>query len=68
MKEIKMKMKLIKIANQIITLEQKLQNGENMSENMEKMETLTSSLSQEELWEVNAYLEEKLSFDKNKNI
>ena len=63
-----MKKKLIKIANQILTLEQKLQNGENMSENMEKMETLTSSLSQEELWEVNAYLEEKLSFDKNKNI
>ena len=63
-----MKKKLIKIANQILTLEQKLQNGENMSENIEKMETLTNSLSQEELWEVNAYLEEKLLFDKNKNI
>lgn len=63
-----MKKKLIKIANQILTLEQKLQNGENMSENMAKMESLTSSLSPSELWEVNAYLEEKLSIDKNKNI
>lgn len=53
-----MKKKLIKIANQIITLEQKLQNGENMQENMEKMEKLTNSLSQCELWEVNAYIEE----------
>ena len=53
-----MKKKLIKIANQIITLEQKLQNGENMQENLEKIEKLTDSLSQNELWEVNAYLEE----------
>ena len=43
-----MKKKLIKIANQIITLEQKLQNGENMNENMEKMEKLINSLSQSE--------------------
>ena len=63
-----MKKKLIKIANQILTLEQKLQNGENMNENMAKMESLTNSLSPNELWEVNAYLEEKLSIDKNKNI
>ena len=63
-----MKKKLIKIANQILTLEQKLQNGENMNENMAKMEELTNSLSEKELWEVNAYLEEKLLLDKNKNI
>jgi hypothetical protein len=56
-----MKKKLIKIANQIITLEQKLQNGENMQENLEKMENLTKSLSEQELWEVNEYLESKLN-------
>lgn len=52
-----MKKKLIKIANQIITLEQKLQNGENMQENMDKIEKLSESLSQSELWEVNTYIE-----------
>jgi prophage maintenance system killer protein len=56
-----MKKKLIKIANQILTLEQKLQNGENMQENLEKMENLTKSLSEQELWEVNEYLESKLN-------
>jgi hypothetical protein len=56
-----MKKKLIKIANQILTLEQKLQNGENMQENLEKMESLTKSLSEQELWEVNEYLESKLN-------
>ena len=56
-----MKKKLIKIANQIMALEHKLQAGENMNENMEKMEKLTSSLSQKELWEVNAYIEERIS-------
>ena len=55
-----MKKKLVKIANQILALEKKLQVGENMNENLEKMESLTSSLSIEELWEVNAYLEEQL--------
>jgi hypothetical protein len=56
-----MKKKLIKIANQILTLEQKLQNGENMQENLDKMESLTKSLSEQELWEVNEYLESKLN-------
>lgn len=55
-----MKKKLIRVANQIYALEEKLQTGENMAENMEKMEELTSSLSQEDLWEVNKYLEEKM--------
>ena len=55
-----MKKKLVKIANHILALEKKLQAGENMNENLEKMENLTSSLSMEELWEVNAYLEEQL--------
>lgn len=55
-----MKKKLIRVANQIYALEEKLQAGENMAENMEKMEKLTSSLSQEDLWEVNKYLEEKM--------
>ncbi len=56
-----MKKKLIRVANQIYVLEEKLQRGENMAENMVKLENLTESLSQEELWEVNAYLEEKLN-------
>lgn len=55
-----MKKKLIRIANQIYVLEEKLQKGENMAENMEKLEELTSSLSSDELWEVNLYLEEKM--------
>lgn len=55
-----MKKKLLKVANQIIALEEKLQAGENMNENFEKMEKLTSSLSLEELLEVNEYLESKL--------
>lgn len=55
-----MKKKLIKVANQILDLEKKLQAGENMQDNLAKMEKLTSSLSSNELWEANAYLEEKL--------
>ena len=57
-----MKKKLVKVANQIIELEKKLQAGENMNENLDKLEKLTNSLSMNELWEVNAYLEEKLGF------
>lgn len=55
-----MKKKLVKIANQILDLEEKLQAGENMNENLEKMEKLTNSLSFEELLEVNSFLESKL--------
>lgn len=56
-----MKKKLIRIADQILTLEEKLQAGENMAENLKKMESLTSSLSEEEIWQIDAYLEEKLA-------
>jgi hypothetical protein len=55
-----MKKKLVKIANQILECEKKLQVGENMNENLEKMDKLTKSLTLDELWEVNAYLETKL--------
>jgi hypothetical protein len=55
-----MKKKLVKIANQILECEKKLQVGENMGENLEKMDKLTKSLTLDELWEVNAYLETKL--------
>ena len=55
-----MKKKLVKIANQILEYEKKLQVGENMGENLEKMDKLTKSLTIDELWEVNAYLENKL--------
>ena len=55
-----MKKKLVKIANQILECEKKLQVGENMGENLEKMDKLTKSLTIDELWEVNAYLESKL--------
>lgn len=59
-----MKKKLIKIANQIIDLEQKLQSGENLNENIQKLEKLTSSLSQNELWEINSYLEDHFQLAK----
>ena len=59
-KEKYMKKKLVKIANQILECEKKLQVGENMNENLEKMDKLTRSLTLDELWEVNAYLEAKL--------
>ena len=55
-----MKKKLVKIANQILECEKKLQVGENMSENLEKMDKLTKGLTLDELWEVNTYLEIKL--------
>ena len=55
-----MKKKLVKIANQILECEKKLQAGENMNENLEKMDKLARSLTIDELWEVNAYLEAKL--------
>ena len=55
-----MKKKLVKIANQILECEKKLQAGENMNENLEKLDNLTKSLTLDELWEVNAYLEQKL--------
>jgi hypothetical protein len=55
-----MKKKLVKIANQILECEKKLQVGENMGENLEKMDRLTKGLTLDELWEVNAYLEAKL--------
>ena len=55
-----MKKKLVKIANQILECEKKLQVGENINENLEKMDKLTKSLTIDELWEVNAYLEAKL--------
>ena len=55
-----MKKKLVKVANQILECEKKLQAGENMNENLEKMDKLTKSLTLDELWEVNLYLEEKL--------
>lgn len=55
-----MKKKLVKVANQIMAIEEKLQAGENMNENLEKMEKLVNSLSFEDLLEVNDYLEKKL--------
>ena len=55
-----MKKNLVKIANQILECEKKLQAGESMNENLEKMDKLTKSLTLDELWEVNAYLESKL--------
>jgi hypothetical protein len=57
-----MKKKLIKVANQIIDLEKKLQAGENMQDNLAKMEKLLTTLSTNEIFEVYAYLEEKLGF------
>lgn len=61
-----MKKKLVKVANQILECEKKLQAGENMNENLDKLEKLTNSLSIDELWEVNLYLEEKLGISIDK--
>ena len=55
-----MKKKLVKIANQILECEKKLQVGENMGENLEKIDKLTKSLTIGEFLEVNVYLETKL--------
>lgn len=51
-----MKKKLVKVANQIIDLETKLQVGENMQENLEKLEKLVSSLSENNMYEIDEYL------------
>lgn len=59
-----MKKKLVKIANQIISLEKKLQAGENMAENMKKLEDITLSLSPEELFEIDEYLTENFMLNK----
>jgi hypothetical protein len=61
-----MRKKLVKVANQILECEKKLQVGENMQENLEKMDALTKSLTLDELWEVNAYLESKLGISIDK--
>jgi flagellar biosynthesis chaperone FliJ len=61
-----MKKKLVKVANQILECEKKLQMGENMQENLEKIDALTKGLTIEELWEVNAYLESKLGISIDK--
>ena len=55
-----MKKKIVKVANQLLECEKKLQAGENMQENFEKMDELTKGLTLDELWEINAYLEQKL--------
>jgi hypothetical protein len=56
-----MKKKLIRIANQIYTLEQKIQNGENVAESIDTMEEITKSLTVAEMLEINEYLESKLN-------
>lgn len=61
-----MRKKLVKVANQILECEKKLQVGENMQENLEKMDALTKGLTLDELWEVNAYLESKLGISIDK--
>jgi hypothetical protein len=55
-----MKKKLIRVANQIYILEEKIQRGEDVVESMTTLEDLTESLTERELWEVNEYLEEKM--------
>ena len=57
-----MKKKLLKIANQIYSLEQKCQAGDNVLENIDKMEKLIESISPEELFEIDEYLEKKMNF------
>lgn len=60
-----MKKKLIRVANQILTLEEKCQKGENVQENMGQMDKLINNLSSDEMLQIELYLEEKLQ---NKTI
>lgn len=55
-----MKKKHIMVADQIITIEKKLQNNENFNENMDKLDDIIASLSLEEFYEINDYIENKL--------
>lgn len=59
-----MKKKLIRVAEQIKDIEQKLQAGENMAENFSKLEKITSSLSDKELCEIDEYLQDKFKTKK----
>jgi hypothetical protein len=54
-----MKKKLRVIADKIIVLEQKCQKGENISANMEQIEKLTTTLSVEEMLEIDDYIMSK---------
>lgn len=48
---------LKKIAEEITVLEQKCQNGENISENLVRMEKLVSKLSIEDILELSSLIE-----------
>lgn len=58
-----MKQKEIKeLASKIIDLEQKCQIGENISDNMNKMDELINKLSIFEIMQINDYIENNLHF------
>ena len=50
--------KLKDLSEKILNLEQKCQNGENVSKNLKEIEAIADQLSMSELLELAAYLEE----------
>lgn len=56
-----MKRKLIKIADKIITLEDKITYGDNVLESMEEIEKITSKLTPNEMLEIDEYIQTKLT-------
>lgn len=51
--------KIKKLAEEIVKLELKCQNGTNISKNMSKIEQLTRNLSLEEMLAIDTYIQEK---------
>lgn len=56
-----MKKKLRVLADKIVFLEKECQLGRNMNENMAKIEEITTSLSIEEMLEIDEYISTKLT-------
>ena len=56
-----MKRKLIKIADKILTLEEKIAHGDNVVESMEEMDKMTAKLTPDEMLEIDEYIQSKLT-------
>ena len=57
-----------RLAQQIARLEKECQSGNNISENMNKIEQLIQGLSLEDMLAIDDYILEKKTFDKIKNF
>lgn len=58
------KKELKKLAKEVIALEQKCQNGENIAENFSLMEKIMSNLSDKEIFDLIYLIEEKFPLTK----